>query len=241
MSIQYDAKEQAQVYETFAKFYDLIYSWLFILPHRKVARAASAAGQRILEIGVGTGLVLRHYRPDGEVVAADLSVHMLAKAQEKVQRLGLSHVKGVVAMDACAMGFPDDAFDVVSVPFVITLVPDPERALDEIARVLKPGGEIVIISRFGAERGLQEKIEVAIAPLMKRLGLSSSFKVSRVADAGQSRSLLQDASPDEAAVKSRISRRRGPENLLADPPWQKKKFSLSTASWTKSFLTRATA
>ncbi len=78
------------------------------------------------------------------------------------------------------MGFPDATFDVVSVPFVITLVPDPERALDEVARVLKPGGEIVIISRFGAERGLQERIEAAIAPLMKRLGLSSSFKVSRV-------------------------------------------------------------
>jgi phosphatidylethanolamine/phosphatidyl-N-methylethanolamine N-methyltransferase len=182
MSIQYNASEQAKVYETFAKFYDFIYSWLFQLSHRKVARAASAGGKRILEIGAGTGLVLRHYRPDGEVIAADLSIHMLRKAQDKVQRLKLAHVKGVTAMDACAMAFPDGAFDVVAVPFVLTLVPDPEKALDEIARVLRPGGEIVIISRFGAERGLQEKIELAIAPLMKRLGLSSSFKVSRVAD-----------------------------------------------------------
>jgi phosphatidylethanolamine/phosphatidyl-N-methylethanolamine N-methyltransferase len=182
MSVQYDSREQAQVYETFAKFYDYTYSWLFILPHRKIARAASSAGRSILEIGAGTGLVLRHYRPDGEVIAADLSIHMLRKAQEKVRRLGLAHVKGVTAMDACAMGFPDAAFDVVSVPFVITLVPDPEKALDEVARVLKPGGEIVIISRFGAEGGLQASVESAIAPLMKRLGLSSSFKVSRVAD-----------------------------------------------------------
>lgn len=182
MTIQYDSREQAKVYETFAKFYDFIYSWLFLLSHRKVARAASAAGRRILEIGAGTGLVLRHYRPDGEVIAADLSIHMLRKAQDKVRRLNLTHVKGVTAMDACAMGFPDAAFDVVSVPFVITLVPDPEKALDEVARVLRPGGEIVIISRFGAESGLQERVELAIAPLMKRLGLSSSFKVSRVAD-----------------------------------------------------------
>jgi phosphatidylethanolamine/phosphatidyl-N-methylethanolamine N-methyltransferase len=182
MSIQYNASEQAKVYETFAKFYDLIYSWLFQLSHRKIARAASAGGDRILEIGAGTGLVLRHYRADSEVIAADLSIHMLRKAQEKVRRLNLTHVKGVTAMDACAMGFPDAVFDVVSVPFVITLVPDPEKALDEITRVLRPGGEIVIISRFGAERGLQEKIEIAIAPLMKRLGLSSSFKVSRVAN-----------------------------------------------------------
>jgi phosphatidylethanolamine/phosphatidyl-N-methylethanolamine N-methyltransferase len=180
MTVQYDSKEQAQVYATFAKFYDYIYWWLFAAPHRRIAEAASAAGRRILEIGAGTGLVLRYYRPDSEVVAADLSIHMLAKAQEKVRRLKLAHVMGVTAMDACSMGFPDAAFDVVSVPFMITLVPDPERALDEIARVLRPGGEIVIISRFGAEEGVQARIEAAIAPLMKRMGLSSSFKVSRV-------------------------------------------------------------
>jgi phosphatidylethanolamine/phosphatidyl-N-methylethanolamine N-methyltransferase len=180
MSIQYDAREQARVYETFAKFYDYIYYWLFAASHRRVANAASAAGKHILEIGAGTGLVLRYYKPDSEVIAADLSIHMLRKAQDKVRRLGLAHVKGVTAMDACNMAFGDAVFDVVSVPFMITLVPDPEKALDEVARVLKPGGEIVIISRFGAEDGLQARFESFIAPLMKRLGLSSSFKVSRV-------------------------------------------------------------
>jgi phosphatidylethanolamine/phosphatidyl-N-methylethanolamine N-methyltransferase len=187
MTVQYDAKEQARVYETFAKFYDYIYWWLFAVPHRRVANAASAAGRRILEIGAGTGLVLRYYRSDAEVVAADLSVHMLQKAQEKVRRLDLRHVKGVTAMDACQMGFPDAAFDVVSVPFMITLVPDPETALGEIARVLRPGGEIVIISRFGAEGGLQARLEAAVAPLMKRFGLSSSFKVSRVTNWARAR------------------------------------------------------
>jgi phosphatidylethanolamine/phosphatidyl-N-methylethanolamine N-methyltransferase len=180
MAVQYDAKEQARVYETFAKFYDSIYSWLFLLSHRRVARAATAAGRRILEIGAGTGLVLRHYGRDREVVAADLSIHMLRKAREKVARLNLAHVRGVVAMDACAMGFPDETFDVVAAPFVITLVPDPEKALDEIARVLRPGGTIIIISRFGAEDGAQARLEERVAPLMRRLGLSSAFKVSRV-------------------------------------------------------------
>ena len=152
-----------------------------------MAEAASAAGKHILEIGAGTGLVLRYYHPDTEVIASDLSVPMLRKAQEKVRKLGLAHVKGVTAMDACNLGFPDASFDVVSVPFVITLVPDPERALDEVMRVLKPGGEIAIISRFGAEDGLQAAFESAIAPLMKRVGWSSSFKVSRVANWAQKR------------------------------------------------------
>ena len=181
MTVQYDLKEQERVYATFAKFYDAIYLWLFALPHRRIAAAASAGGPKILEIGAGTGLVLRYYKRDREVIAADLSVAMLRKAQEKIGRLGLSHVSGIVAMDACNLGFPDTAFDVVSIPFMITLVPDPEKALDEAFRVLKPGGLIVIISRFGAEDGFQAQVEAAVAPLMKRIGLSSSFKVSRVA------------------------------------------------------------
>lgn len=180
MAIQYDLKEQEKIYQTWAKFYDKIYYWLLAASHKRVAVAASNAGHSILEIGVGTGLVLRYYAKESLVIGADLSVPMLRKAQEKVDDLGLSQVKGLVAMDACRLGFPDGAFDVVSVPFVITLVPDPEGALDEVVRVLKPGGTIAIISRFGAERGLQAAFESWIAPLMKRVGWSSSFKVSRV-------------------------------------------------------------
>jgi phosphatidylethanolamine/phosphatidyl-N-methylethanolamine N-methyltransferase len=180
MAIQYDLKQQERVYERWASFYDKLYLKLLAPSQRRVAEAASAAGKRILEIGVGTGLVLRYYRPGTEVIGADLSVPMLRKAQEKVRDLALSNISGVVAMDACRLGFGDATFDAVSVPFVITLVPDPEGALDEIARVLKPGGEIAIVSRFGAEDGLQAAFEAMIAPLMKSVGWSSSFKVSRV-------------------------------------------------------------
>jgi phosphatidylethanolamine/phosphatidyl-N-methylethanolamine N-methyltransferase len=182
MAVTYDLKEQERIYERWARVYDKVYLRLLSASHRKVARAASAEGRRILEIGVGTGLVLRHYAAEREVIGADLSLPMLRKAAEKVAELQLAHVRGLVAMDACRLGFADACFDVVSVPFVITLVPDPEGALDEIARVLKPGGAIVIVSRFGAEKGAQEKLEAGLAPLMKKVGWSSSFKVSRVAD-----------------------------------------------------------
>ena len=185
MTIQYDLKQQKRVYERWANIYDMLYLKLLAASQRRVAQAASLAGPRILEVGVGTGLVLRYYAANTAVIGADLSVPMLCKAQEKVRDLSLQHVLGVVAMDACRLGFADASFDAVSVPFVITLVPDPEGALDEIARVLKPGGTIAIVSRFGAETGVQAAFETMIAPLMKRVGWSSSFKVSRVANWAQ--------------------------------------------------------
>ena len=83
-------------------------------------------------------------------------------------------------MDACRLGLPDASFDAVTVPFVITLVPDPEGALDEMRRVLKPGGEIVIASKMGAEDGLLMKLETALAPMVKKVGWSTDFKVSRL-------------------------------------------------------------
>ena len=180
MSVQYDLEGQKRAYEKWAPIYDRVYVKLLADAHRKTAAAAAACGPDILEVGVGTGLVLRHYPSNVRVVGVDLSVHMLAKALEKVREERLSHVRAIVAMDACRLGLPDAAFDAVTVPFVITLVPDPEAALDEMRRVLKPGGEIVVASKMGAEAGIPMKIETAVAPLVARMGWSSDFKVSRL-------------------------------------------------------------
>lgn len=178
--VKYDLAEQAKIYEVWAKYYDHVYRSMFASTHRVTARAAAACGTRILEVGVGTGLVLRQYPHHVEVFGIDLSQHMLHRAMEKVQRENLSHVRLLVLMDACRLGFPDASFDAVTVPFVITLVPDPELALSEIARVLKPGGEIIIASRLGAEGGMQAKFEDLLAPLVKKIGWSSNFKLSRI-------------------------------------------------------------
>ena len=180
MSVQYDLASQKQAYEGWAPFYDKVYVRFLADGQRKAAAAAAACGRDILEVGVGTGLVLRYYPADARVVGVDLSVHMLAKAREKVAALGLTQVRGLCAMDACHLGLPDAAFDAVTVPFVITLVPDPEAALDEMRRVLRPGGEIIVASKMGAEEGLRRKVETAIAPLVKKVGWSSDFKVSRL-------------------------------------------------------------
>jgi phosphatidylethanolamine/phosphatidyl-N-methylethanolamine N-methyltransferase len=176
MTVQYDLEGQQKAYERWAPIYDKVYRRLLADAQRRSAEAAAACGDEILEVGVGTGLVLPYYPSRTRGTGVDLSPPMLKKAREKA----LSHVRGLACMDACRLGFADATFDAVNVPFVITLVPDPEGALTEIARVLKPGGEIVIASKFGAERGLQAKIEAATAPLAKRVGWSTTFRISRV-------------------------------------------------------------
>jgi phosphatidylethanolamine/phosphatidyl-N-methylethanolamine N-methyltransferase len=175
-----DLEGQRRAYARWAPYYDAVYHKLLSDAHRRTAAAAAAAGPDILEVGVGTGLVLPYYPPDARVVGVDLSEHMLRKAAAKVRERSLAHVRLIAAMDACRLGLADASFDGVAVPFVITLVPDPEQALSECARVLKPGGIIAISSKLGRDAGPLARIEDALDPLVKRIGWSSAFKISRI-------------------------------------------------------------
>jgi phosphatidylethanolamine/phosphatidyl-N-methylethanolamine N-methyltransferase len=175
-----DLEGQRRAYARWAPYYDAVYHKLLSDAHRRTAAAAAAAGPDSLEVGVGTGLVLPYYPLHARVVGVDLSEHMLRKAAEKVRAQSLSHVRLVAAMDACRLGLADASFDAVAVPFVITLVPDPEQALTECARVLRPGGVIAISSKLGRDAGPMARIEEAIDPLVKRIGWSSSFRISRI-------------------------------------------------------------
>ncbi|MFG1301856.1 class I SAM-dependent methyltransferase [Xanthobacter sp. V3C-3] len=180
MSVQYDLEGQKRAYAKWAPIYDKVYVKLLADAQRKAARAAAACGPQILEVGVGTGLVLPYYPPNAQVTGIDLSFHMLQKAVDKKVSRGLSQVGLLAAMDACNLGFADESFDAITVPFVITLVPDPEGALDEMYRVLKPGGEIVVASKLGADEGATMHVEAALAPLVKKIGWSIAFKASRL-------------------------------------------------------------
>jgi phosphatidylethanolamine/phosphatidyl-N-methylethanolamine N-methyltransferase len=171
---------QRRAYARWAPVYDVVYRKFLSDAHRRTATAAASAGPDILEVGVGTGLVLSYYPAHARVIGVDLSEDMLRKAAEKVREKALRQVRLVAAMDAGRLGFEDAAFDAVALPFVITLVPDPERALDECARVLKTGGEIVIASKLGYDEGVQARLEEAIDPLMKRIGWSAAFKINRI-------------------------------------------------------------
>jgi phosphatidylethanolamine/phosphatidyl-N-methylethanolamine N-methyltransferase len=175
-----ELERQKRAYATWARFYDRVYLRLLARAQREAVAAASACGRDILEIGVGTGLTLAYFPTTARVIGADLSIDMLKVALAKVGRERLDHVKLITAMDACRLGFGDEAFHAVTAQFVLTLVPDADAALDEMDRVLKPGGEIVVASRLAPDSGLLAPFWSIVAPVAKAVGWSADFKVGRV-------------------------------------------------------------
>src|SRR4029078_11865214 len=113
------------------------------------------------------------------ICGIDIAEPMLRKAQERVAEFGLSNVEGLWVMDAEHLTFPDASFDVVVAQYVITTVPNPEATLDECARILKPGGEIVLVSRVGAVAGLRRALQQWFAPMARKLGWPAELSITR--------------------------------------------------------------
>jgi phosphatidylethanolamine/phosphatidyl-N-methylethanolamine N-methyltransferase len=176
----------AKAYARWAPIYDFVFGKVFA-PGRDAAIMAAeqhcgAGGGRILEVGVGTGISLPDYARHNTIVGVDLSEPMLRKAHERVAEHGLTNVESLSVMDAMHMALPDKSFDVVVAQFVITAVPNPEATLDEFARVIKPGGEIVLVNHIGAESGPRWLFEYCFAPLARRLGWRPEFPFKRLTD-----------------------------------------------------------
>jgi phosphatidylethanolamine/phosphatidyl-N-methylethanolamine N-methyltransferase len=169
----------AAAYDRWAPVYDMVFGKVFTTGRREAIDAAERVGGRVLEVGVGTGISLPQYSRDVRLVGVDIAEAMLRKACERVRLLGLDNVEQIAVMDAEALEFPDNSFDVVVAQYVVTAVPDPEAALDEFARVVRPGGEIVITTRLGAGKGLRGGIEKALMPVTSKLGWRSEFPWER--------------------------------------------------------------
>jgi len=172
----------ANAYGRWAPVYDLVFGPVFRRGRNASIRVAERIGGRILEVGVGTGISLPAYSRENRLYGVDISKPMLEKARRRVTALGLDNVEAIEVMDAEHLDFPDDAFDVVVAQYVVTAVPNPERALDEFARVVRPGGEIVITTRVGAEKGMRKAIEKTLMPVTTRLGFRTEFPWQRYAD-----------------------------------------------------------
>jgi phosphatidylethanolamine/phosphatidyl-N-methylethanolamine N-methyltransferase len=179
--LKLDREMVAKAYDRWAPVYDMVFGPVFDRGRKAAIAAAERVGGRILEVGVGTGISLPDYSPTNRIFGVDISEMMLRKARERVTELGLTHVEGLAVMDARHLEFPDDSFDVVVAQYVITTVPDPEGTLDEFARILKPSGEIVLVSRVGAEAGLRRSLEHWFAPAARKLGWRTEFAWERYA------------------------------------------------------------
>ncbi|MDE2362734.1 MAG: class I SAM-dependent methyltransferase [Hyphomicrobiales bacterium] len=183
--------ENAHVEEAYARWapvYDLVFAAVMKPGRKAAAAAASRDNGRVLDVGVGTGLELPMFSRGTRLVGVDLSEHMLARARERVAKEGLSNVEGLLKMDAMKLAFPDASFDCAVAPFVLTVVPDPKATLDELARVVKPGGEIVLVNHIGAERGPIAFVEAFMGRHSANLGWRPEFPWRIIGDWIEARS-----------------------------------------------------
>jgi phosphatidylethanolamine/phosphatidyl-N-methylethanolamine N-methyltransferase len=181
MAAELDKDTVAKAYARWAPIYDFVFGAVFDRGRKASIGAAERTGGHILEVGVGTGLSLPEYARTNRLTGVDLSAPMLRKAKTRAAEHRLTNVDGLAVMDAQQLGFRDGVFDVVVAQYVITAVPDPEATLDEFARVVKPGGEIILVNHLGAEAGLRSVFEGAFAPLARRLGWRPEFRWERLA------------------------------------------------------------
>ncbi len=179
-----DVMEKA--YARWAPVYDVLCGPVFLNGRRAAARAARDVGGRILEIGVGTGLSFDDYDDTTEITGIDISEPMIARARLRAASGRYPQVKGLTVMDAHDLRFADASFDCVVGQFVITLVADPERVLSECARVVKPGGQIILVNHLYSERGFAAAVERLLAQKARRLGLRPEFPFQRLAAWAQS-------------------------------------------------------
>ena len=175
-----DIEAVAASYRRWAPVYDKTFGAVSSLGRRRAVEHVNRRGGAVLEVGVGTGLSLRHYRPELAVTGIDFSAEMLAKAEAKVEVEGLRHVVALRRMDARTLDFPDDSFDTVVAMHLISVVPEPERVVAEMARVCKPDGEVLVLNHFLHEGGLLGWLGRRFAPLADQLGWHSDFTMAPV-------------------------------------------------------------
>jgi phosphatidylethanolamine/phosphatidyl-N-methylethanolamine N-methyltransferase len=178
--LDFDRESVEQAYDRWAPIYDLVFGGVFSKGRDAAIQATNKIGGRVLEVGVGTGISLPLYAPNVRIFGTDISEAMLKKAEQRVAQSRLKNIEGLAVMDAENLEFPDNSFDVVMAQYVVTAVPNPEAALDEFARVVRPGGELIILTRVSADAGMRRFIEQKLQPVVTRLGFrTAEFAWSR--------------------------------------------------------------
>jgi phosphatidylethanolamine/phosphatidyl-N-methylethanolamine N-methyltransferase len=171
-----DLRDTIRTYRLFSGSYDIVFGPVFHPGRKEAVRLANdRPGQRILEVGVGTGLSLPYFRPDSRVTGIDISAEMLAKGRRRVEQRSLRHVEGLHVMDAENLDFEDNSFDAVLALYVASVVPSPARFAAEMRRVCIPGGTIVLVNHFTSENWALRFMEKRLGRLARHIGFHADF------------------------------------------------------------------
>ncbi|HZX48910.1 MAG TPA: methyltransferase domain-containing protein [Nitrospirota bacterium] len=174
-----DSDKLQKVYDNYAVFYDVIFGKLSDVGRMAALdRLILKPGDKVLEVGVGTGLSLPRFPSFCRVHGIDMSEEMIRRAHERIDKHGLSNVV-IERMDACKMDFPDNSFDAVFAAYLVSVVPDPGKLLSEIKRVCKKGGLITMVNHFRSNNKVISSIETAISPFCsKHLGFRTDLPLT---------------------------------------------------------------
>lgn len=185
------SSEVTSAYRRYAPVYDWVFGAVLEPGRRSLAAAVQAEKPgTLLEVGVGTGLMLARYPADTAVVGIDLSREMLNKAQIRAQQTPQRSIR-LLCSNAETLDFPDGAFDCVTLPYVLSVTPDPDRLLRESMRVCRSGGAVFVLNHFSGSRSWW-LLEQAVRPLAARVGFKSEFSLQeRVFDLGYAAESVQ--------------------------------------------------
>ena len=191
-----DTASIQDAYRRWAGVYDAVFGGVSSFGRKQaVAEVNLLPGRDVLEVGVGTGLALPSYNADKRITGIDLSREMLDQARRKVRESGLNHVQALLEMDAEATDFADASFDIAVAMFVASVVPHPRALLTEMRRVVRPGGKILFVNHFAADRGPRWWVERAMAPASRALGWHPDFAMAALLEPDDMRQIKTRAVP----------------------------------------------
>jgi len=168
---------ESKLYSEFAPLYDRVFGKMFYNRLERVIEDLDIpSGAQVLEVGAGTGTSFPAYPTHCNVTGVDLAPDMLARARQKIEDHGWSHLK-VMEMNALDLKFPDNTFDFVMAFHVVTVVPDPVRMIAEAKRVCKPSGKIVIVNHFTSDVPVLGTLTRAMDPLTRWLGWRTDLQL----------------------------------------------------------------